>query len=177
MNRIRLTLLFIIICSFAELQAQRLPHEFKNGLTLLRCEMERCYQIFPTVPRRNVIELGMPGLGVYCGYYKCMEDEKANISYSASDFVKWDEFPTEGAEYVRGIVIYDEDNNSFPVMLGVPGPIWDTIELQDLTGSWTEIEPYSLRWFGIDENYIVSKLTEHTYTFSNGKVCKESYKG
>lgn len=174
-SRIWLTLVFVVICSIVELQAQRLPHTFKNGVTLKRCEMERCYEIFPTVPRRNLIELEMPGFGTYYGFYKSMEDEKSNISYSCMDFLNWEEFPTQGMECVRGYV--DSYYGDIPVILGVPSLLWDTVRITDIIGSWTEIEPYSFNWYGIDENHLVSIISEHVFTFYNGNVCRESYKG
>ncbi len=175
MNRIRIALLFIIISSYYDVYSQGLPHTFGNGVTLKRCEMERCYEIFPTVPRRNLIELDMPEFGTYYGYYKSMKDPKSNISYTLEDFLTWDEFPTRGSGLVRGYV--DSFLGDIPVILGVPSFSWDTIKATELMGSWTEIEPYSFNWFGMDENNGVSTITEHVYAFSNGNVCKESYKG
>lgn len=175
MNRTRLTLLLIIISSFYEVYSQRLPHTFENGVTLKRCEMERCYEIFPTVPRRNLIELEMPELGTYYGYYKSMQDPQSNISYTLEDFLTWDEFPTRGVGLVRGYI--DSSWGDIPVILGVPYFYWDTIKATDLLDSWTEIEPYSFSWYGMDEDRGVSTITKHVYSFTNGNVCKESYNG
>ena len=173
-SRVIITIV-VVLGALWNLQSQTLPHTFDNGVTLKKCEMERCYEIFPTVPRRNLIVLDMPEFGTYYGYYKSMKDEASNVSYTCSDFVSWDVFPTRDQAMVRGYV--DSYFGDIPVIYGVPGFVWDTIKEADLIGTWTEIEPYSFSWYGMDKDNGVSVISQHTFSFYSGGICKESYSG
>lgn len=151
--------------------SQAQEKKYANDVTLKNCAISKYWRVFPSAPRRQEVSVDFEGLGNYSGYMAAMED-KGNICLSCDEIRKFPEFPIH--LLTRGLLTTN-DGNVEPFLF-TPKTMWETVSLENLVGTWTEIEPDVYAWYNMDDNSRVSYVEERIFTFSsnNSGSCKTS---